>query len=176
MPSSIGLRALLLSFEGRISRSTYWLRFFLPYLGIYIVLLAVDNALGTLDTKGEGIIGVFSGLFFVLAWYSALAVAVKRCHDRDRSGWFTLVGIVPLLNLWYWIELLFLPGTPGGNRFGLPESAGLAGDSSPTILSCPECAAPYSLADYRTDAQTIYCSTCRAQLPRHSRRRKRSHK
>jgi uncharacterized membrane protein YhaH (DUF805 family) len=43
---------------------------------------------------------------------------IKRSHDRDRSGWFILLFLVPLLNLWPLIELLFLRGTIGSNRFG----------------------------------------------------------
>ena len=114
-----GLRHLLLSFNGRIGGSTYWLRFFLPYVGIYLGLVALDAILGTLD-ENEGV-GVLSGIFLLVALYPSLAVAAKRCHDRDRSAWFLLVGVVPILNLWPMIELRFLSGTPGPNRYGLPE-------------------------------------------------------
>jgi uncharacterized membrane protein YhaH (DUF805 family) len=48
-------------------------------------------------------------------------VGVKRCHDRNRSGWFLLIGWLPIMNLWLFIELGFLAGTVGPNRFGLPE-------------------------------------------------------
>lgn len=44
-----------------------------------------------------------------------LAVAIRRIHDTDRSGWFYLV---PFYN----IVLLFLKGTPGENRFGAPAN------------------------------------------------------
>jgi uncharacterized membrane protein YhaH (DUF805 family) len=36
-------------------------------------------------------------------------------------GWFLLIGIIPLLNLWLLVELGMLPGTAGPNRFGPPE-------------------------------------------------------
>jgi len=117
--SRTGLHALFFSFDGRIGRATYWLKFFVPYLAIYLPLLAVDWALGTVDRKET--VGVLSGIFMLLALYPSVAVGVKRCHDRDRSGWFLLVGLVPLLNLWLLIELGFLAGTPGPNRHGLPE-------------------------------------------------------
>ena len=49
----------------------------------------------------------------------ALAVGAKRCHDRDRSGWFQLIMLIPIVGgLWLLIELGFLRGTIGENRFG----------------------------------------------------------
>ncbi len=117
--SRISLRTLFFSLDGRIGRSTYWLKFSLPYLAIYLALVLLDQALGTLD-RNE-LIGLFSGIFLLLALYPSVAVGVKRCHDRDRSGWFLLVGVIPLLDLWLLIELGFLAGTAGPNRYGLPE-------------------------------------------------------
>jgi uncharacterized membrane protein YhaH (DUF805 family) len=105
--------------DGRINRSAYWLKFLLPYLIVLLVLLWLDKALGTLD--GDAAIGLLSGAFLLLTSYFSIAVAVKRCHDRDRSGWFLLVGLLPILNLWLFVELGFLKGTVGPNRFGLPE-------------------------------------------------------
>jgi len=117
--SRIGLQALLFSFTGRIGRSTYWLKFLVPYFALYLVLLVVDWTLGTLDRKEA--IGLLSGIFLLLALFPSVAVGVKRCHDRDRSGWFLLVGVIPFLNLWLLIELGFMAGTAGPNRYGLPE-------------------------------------------------------
>jgi uncharacterized membrane protein YhaH (DUF805 family) len=59
----------------------------------------------------------------VLAIYPSIAVSVKRAHDRDRSGWFVLLGLVPLVNLWVVVELGFLAGTPGANTYGFPNQA-----------------------------------------------------
>jgi uncharacterized membrane protein YhaH (DUF805 family) len=115
----IGLRALLFSLNGRIGRSTYWLRFYLPCLAICLALVYLDFALGTLD-RHRGL-GVFSGIFLLLASYPSIAVSVKRCHDRNRSGLFLLIGLLPVISLWLYIELGFLAGTTGPNRFGLSE-------------------------------------------------------
>jgi uncharacterized membrane protein YhaH (DUF805 family) len=112
--------SLLFSLDGRIGRSTYWLKFFLPYLAIYLVLLAVDWRLGTHEPD-EKTVGLLSGSFVAVALYSSIAVNVKRCHDRDHSGWFLLLGLVPILNLWPLIELGFVAGTYGPNRYGDPE-------------------------------------------------------
>jgi uncharacterized membrane protein YhaH (DUF805 family) len=114
----ISTRAWLSSFEGRIGRLRYWM-FFAPYSILYFALIRLDYARNTL-AAGDGI-GLYSGLFVLITLYSSFAVGVKRCHDRDRSGWFLLIGVIPLLNLWLLVELGFLSGTTGPNRFGLPE-------------------------------------------------------
>lgn len=51
-------------------------------------------------------------------------MGIKRCHDRNRCGWFLLVALIAIVNLWYWTEILFLKGTDGENRFG-PEPTGV---------------------------------------------------
>ncbi len=61
----------------------------------------------------------FAYIFMAVVNYLALAVSVKRCHDRDRSGWFLLIYFIPIIGeLWVSIELGFLRGTAGANRFG----------------------------------------------------------
>ena len=44
----------------------------------------------------------------------AIIVHIKRFHDRDKSGWWVLIGLVPIIGaIWLLIELGFLKGTPG---------------------------------------------------------------
>ena len=114
--STLTVSALLFSLEGRIPRSTYWLKYVVPYAIIHIILLLLDINAGTYDDRIG--LGAMSGLFTLLTLYPSIAVSVKRCHDRNRSGWFLLVGIVPVLNLWVFVELGFLRGTVGSNRYG----------------------------------------------------------
>lgn len=49
-----------------------------------------------------------------------IAVGVRRLHDIDRSGWWYLLVLVPVLGLIMIIALMFVEGTPGTNRFGPP--------------------------------------------------------
>lgn len=62
------------------------------------------------------------GVFFLasfLAIWPYLAIAIKRWHDRDKSGWWVLIGLVPLIGpIWAIVETGFLPGTDGPNQFG----------------------------------------------------------
>ncbi|HAE49771.1 MAG TPA: DUF805 domain-containing protein, partial [Tistrella mobilis] len=48
-----------------------------------------------------------------------LAIGARRCHDRGRSGWFQLIMLIPLIGwIWLLVEIGFLRGTEGPNRFG----------------------------------------------------------
>jgi uncharacterized membrane protein YhaH (DUF805 family) len=111
-----GFGEFLFSPHGRISRSQYWLRWVLPLFGVYLVFFLL-----ILSTAGSVISGLFTGLFglvgLVLFWPS-IAIIVKRVHDRDRPWPFILLLFVPLVQIWPAIEIMFLPGTVGSNRFG----------------------------------------------------------
>lgn len=108
------------SFEGRIGRATYWLKFFVPYLVISIVLTIVDMSAGLMidDGMGGGF-GMLSSIFGLLSIWFSLAAGAKRCHDRGRSGWFQAIVLIPIIGaIWLLVELGFLRGTEGENRFG----------------------------------------------------------
>jgi len=108
------------SFEGRIGRGTYWLKFVLPYIVIAIVLTIIDMSAGlTIDDGAGGGIGILSTIFSIVGIWFSLAVGAKRCHDRNRSGWFQAIVLIPIIGaIWLLIELGFLKGTEGENRFG----------------------------------------------------------
>ena len=51
--------------------------------------------------------------------YPAVVVNIKRFHDRNKSGWWVLIALIPLVGaLWIVIECGFLRGTVGDNRYG----------------------------------------------------------
>jgi uncharacterized membrane protein YhaH (DUF805 family) len=47
-----------------------------------------------------------------------LAVAARRLHDTDRSGWWLLLGLIPVIGSLVLIFFLVQKGTEGSNRFG----------------------------------------------------------
>ncbi len=96
---------ILFSFDGRIGRSTYWL-YNIPIIFIYTLT-------GLLD------LGVFSLIIWLLLLEPSIAIGVKRWHDRNKSGWWMLVTIIPIIGeLWLIIECGLIKGTTGSNRFG----------------------------------------------------------
>jgi len=121
---------LFLSFSGRIGRVTFWLALtallvlHMAALGLIfaatrdlLVEMAQHRAVGdSFVTRIIAPMFIVTGIFL----YPAYAIYTKRWHDRDKSGWWSLIGFVPIIGgLWMTIELGFLGGTPGGNRFGI---------------------------------------------------------
>jgi uncharacterized membrane protein YhaH (DUF805 family)/Tfp pilus assembly protein PilF len=113
-----------LSLDGRISRSTYWLKYFVPVLFVFLVLSArspyqfqfqLNSALGVL-----GVLTILVLILFIaLVIWGFIAVGVKRYHDLDKSGWWLLISLIPVIGeIWVFIELGFRPGSIGPNRFG----------------------------------------------------------
>ena len=120
----LGWAALWFAVDGRATRFDYWMRWAVPYFIGALIVAFLDDVLGTMNpTGGPGVIMV---IYVIAAIWPNLAVSIKRCHDRDRSGWFLLIGLVPFLNLWLLVELAFLRGTTGPNRFGPDPLDGVA--------------------------------------------------
>jgi uncharacterized membrane protein YhaH (DUF805 family) len=113
------LTQFYLSAQGRANRKQFWLWLVLPFFIIGVVLTVIDNMLGTYDPERG--IGTLSGIFSILALVPIIMVEIKRFHDRDKTGWWVLISLVPIIGaIWILVELGFLAGTPGPNRFGPP--------------------------------------------------------
>ena len=102
-------------FSGRARRMEYWM-FSLISLLIMLGLVIVDAMLGF--EVGEDEIGILSAIYVLAVLIPSLAVSVRRLHDTDRSGWWVLIGIVPLIGDIVLLIFFVLDGTPGDNRFG----------------------------------------------------------
>jgi uncharacterized membrane protein YhaH (DUF805 family) len=107
---------LLTSFDGRINRAKFW-------AGVGVLIAAdivaeiIDVVLG-LNTGPHGI-GLVSSIFALVSIYLVLALYAKRWHDRDKSGWWSLIALVPVIGaIWILVELGMLQGTNGGNQYG----------------------------------------------------------
>jgi len=101
-------------FNGRASRSEFWW-YVLFAIIVAVVLQFVDNVI-----LGFPLLGA---IFSLATLIPGIAVSVRRLHDKDKSGWWLLICLVPvvgavLLIYWYATE-----GTPGDNQFGTPPVA-----------------------------------------------------
>lgn len=106
------------TFSGRASRAEYWW-FVLFNLLFGIAVAVLDVLLGTVTDNGTGVLGTLYTLAVLLP---GIAVAVRRLHDTDRSGWFILLAFVPLANIAL-LAFLLEDGTSGPNRYG-PDPKG----------------------------------------------------
>jgi uncharacterized membrane protein YhaH (DUF805 family) len=119
MGGTMDLKYLLTSFEGRINRAKYWAcscALIVVQFAGGMGAAALDDRLGTRLAHGPGALFM---IYWVACWYVAAAVNAKRWHDRGKSGWWSLIVVIPVIGgLWIFAELGVLAGTRGPNRFG----------------------------------------------------------
>lgn len=96
-------------FAGRSRRKEYWSFVLLTWV-VLIVLSIVEGMAGLSGMIG-GAYGPLTAIFYLAILVPSIAVAIRRMHDQDRSGWWILFPIVNIV-------FLFLDGTKGPNRFG----------------------------------------------------------
>jgi uncharacterized membrane protein YhaH (DUF805 family) len=110
-----GLAWVLFSFDGRIPRRTYWGASIAVTLAFYAFVFVLAAVFGedSPATKAGFILG-----YLLMIWMT-FAIAAKRWHDRDKSAWWILISLIPLIGpIWAFIENGCLRGTYGHNDYG----------------------------------------------------------
>lgn len=102
-------------FSGRARRAEYWY-FVLFNLIVAIVLSLIDRLIGTFS--GASNIGILSGIYSLAVLIPTLALWVRRLHDIDRTGWWILINLIPLIGTIVLLVFALTPGTPGSNQYG----------------------------------------------------------
>jgi uncharacterized membrane protein YhaH (DUF805 family) len=102
------------TFSGRARRTEYWM-FLLFSVIASIVLSVVDGVIGTAPVLGA--------LYSLGVLLPSLAVSVRRLHDTDRSGWWLLLGLIPLVGPIALLVFFCFEGTREENRFGADPKA-----------------------------------------------------
>lgn len=82
---------------------------------LFYILIAVGLAIVESIVGSPGFLGMLLALGLLLP---SIAVAVRRLHDTERSGWWLLIGFVPLVGGIVLLVFMCLDGTSGANRFG----------------------------------------------------------
>lgn len=101
-------------FNGRARRTEYWM-FVLFNLIISIILVMVDNFLGT----------PFNFIYGLAIIIPGIAVGVRRLHDIGKSGWMLLIAIIPIIGAIWLIVLLATSGDYGDNEYGSDPKGGI---------------------------------------------------
>jgi uncharacterized membrane protein YhaH (DUF805 family) len=142
------LSSLFLSLDGRINRAKFWL----GMVVLAVISFAATYMIVLLVGVSQGAIALSAAVAFALA-YPSYAVMAKRFQDRDKPGFLTLLLLIPsyganllytfgvfdldqpsasakatdaivaVVFLWFLVELGFLRGTQGPNRYG-PDPLG----------------------------------------------------
>lgn len=123
------LKTKYATFDGRARRKEYWY-FVLFQIIAQCVALVVDGVL-----FGGGMTPVYT-LVVVALLIPGLAVAFRRMHDIERSAWWLLLILIPIVGAIILIWWAAQPGTKGPNRFGLDPievEEGVAADPAAAV-------------------------------------------
>jgi uncharacterized membrane protein YhaH (DUF805 family) len=97
------------NFEGRASRKSFWM-----YWLIYVI---ASYAIGFIDVLiGSG--GIIAGLVWLALLLPSISLNVRRLHDINRSGWWLLLPIIPIIGVIVLLLFYVSKSVNEGNRFG----------------------------------------------------------
>jgi uncharacterized membrane protein YhaH (DUF805 family) len=119
----MNLLSLLFSFQGRINRLPFWI-VTLIMIGFGVATQPAADTYGPDNpmTIGPAVLAIVS---IIISLWVGLAVQIKRWHDRDKSAWWALLNLVPIIgSIWILVECGFMQGTAGDNRFGGDPKSG----------------------------------------------------
>ena len=112
-------------FSGRASRQEFWMFVLFNLLFAMAWALVVGLLTGLLgDSFNQESRLMFMykliAIYYAVTTVPAMAVGVRRLHDTGRSGWWMLIGLVPLVGSIWLIVLMCSDDNPGDNRYGSP--------------------------------------------------------
>ncbi|HEX6056859.1 MAG TPA: DUF805 domain-containing protein [Intrasporangium sp.] len=103
-------------FSGRARRTEFWM-FTLFNIVASIISQIIDRIFGWEDWSAFA--GPVTTLYYLAVFLPSLAVAVRRLHDTNRSGWWILLGLVPLVGFIVLIVFYAQAGNIGANKYGV---------------------------------------------------------
>ena len=104
--------------RGRTKRREYWM-FAAVHVLLSLLMILVDSAAFGFDAAGPQLFSAVYGLALLVPSFTA---AVRRLHDTNKSGWWCLIALVPIIGGIGLVVLLAIDGTHGTNHFG-PDPA-----------------------------------------------------
>jgi uncharacterized membrane protein YhaH (DUF805 family) len=113
----------IFSFKGRIGR----LRYLAYGVGIYLVFMVIMMGVAVIvgmsmaaggESAMSAVVVILMGILYIAMIVMSVMIAKRRLNDLNRSGWWFLLFIVPLINFVMAIYVIFFPGTEGSNNFG----------------------------------------------------------
>jgi len=105
------------TFDGRARRKEYWMFTLINFL-IMIGLMIVMGIAGQDNPQIIGILGMILNLYGLAVFLPGLAVTFRRLHDTNRSGWFWLLGFIPIIGAIILIVFLAQDGDASENQYG----------------------------------------------------------
>ncbi len=133
-------------FDGRAHRTEYWMFFLFNFLA-GIVLGLADAVISWVVPFGW-LFASLGSIYSLAVLVPSIAVGVRRLHDTGRSGWWLLIGLVPLAGFIILLIFFIEDSQPGPNQYGPnPKEFG----DSPN--------------NYQSSTGGQYCRNCGTQMP-----------
>ena len=109
------------TFSGRAQRAEYW--YFLLFSTLIVIALSVIDGMTGSYNEDTGW-GLLSGLYSLAVLLPSIAVGARRLHDTSRTGWWLLIGLIPVIGTIVLIVFFAQDSTPGDNTYG-PNPKGI---------------------------------------------------
>jgi uncharacterized membrane protein YhaH (DUF805 family) len=103
-------------FDGRASRPAFWWWALFAFL-VGLAANIIDAVIG---------ISILSALVGLALLLPGLSVSIRRLHDTNRSGWWVLIGLIPLVGLIVLIVFWVQESDAGPNKYGPPPAVAAA--------------------------------------------------
>jgi uncharacterized membrane protein YhaH (DUF805 family) len=104
-------------FTGRARRREYWMFTLINSLVIFGLVFISTFTADTKSSVSEMAVVVAIG-YYIGIILPALGVSIRRLHDTGRSGWWLLIGLVPLIGSILVLVFMVLDSQPGPNQYG----------------------------------------------------------
>lgn len=111
----IGVLKKYAVFRGRARRKEFWTFIFFNLMATF-VLSFLDIMMGTFNWATGG--GPLSGLYGLGVLIPSVAVTVRRLHDTGRTGWWFLIGFIPVVGALILLYFMISDSQPGTNEYG----------------------------------------------------------
>lgn len=144
-------------FSGRALRKEYWMFFFVNLI-IGVALALIEVLVRT--TPGIYIVSVLSGLYSLAVLLPSLGVAIRRLHDTGHTGWWLLIGLIPIIGGIVLLVLYVEDSQPGDNRYGPnPKAAATLAteQASASRVQPTERSAAFLVSAFRSRSFNLYC-------------------
>ena len=117
------------TFSGRATRAEFWY-FMLFNIIVTIILSFVDEIFGT--TFPESILGLFGTIYTLIALLPSWALAVRRLHDINKSGWWILLSLIPIIG-GFILLIFYCIDSKGNNEYGINKKGVTVSDGNYSI-------------------------------------------
>ncbi|GAY72893.1 DUF805 domain-containing protein [Lentilactobacillus kosonis] len=101
------------NFSGTADRPDYWWPIIINYILGGIIIAIIQSATGhPIDVTynvSDLNIGIASRIVAAIVWLGVWSLKVRRLHDTDRSGWWILISIIPIIGTIWFFVLMVLP-------------------------------------------------------------------